>query len=388
MSNRLIHVISIVMVLCLTGCWDRKEINDIAIMQLSALDLDPFTGGYKGYLQVAIPKTIGAGQASAGGGSKQKTYMSVVSSGTDIESIVTQLERKLSRDVLLSHRRILIVGDTLASKNLAPLMDYITRNPKNRLRTYLVIARDTDAKSLAETSYSLEATKEEAMREIIARKMKIPTMLRDFFASSAAPGIEPIAAAFSKDKKDDKIILDSIALFKNHALVGYVDGNEAVALSTILGNEPNGDVKVRISDQKGSLSVRIDKLTVHKKVKVVQDQPQFMLVISASGHIMDNRTTVDISNPTHINELNESFEQEITNMYQKLLITLQKTYKTDSIGLGHTLYQKYPKIWKKSEKNWDTLFPEQEVRLEVSANIPQMGALGAPYYLKEEELTD
>ncbi|KRE73758.1 hypothetical protein ASL11_05400 [Paenibacillus sp. Soil750] len=370
----------------LTGCWDRKEINDIAIIQLSAFDLMADTGKYRGYVQIAIPKSIGAGQLTTSGGTQQKTYMPLVDYGDNMEAMTVKLERKLSRDVLPSHRRIFMVGESLARQNMAPLLDLISRNPKNRLRTYLVIARDTDAKSLVETEYPLEATKEEALREIIVRKMVVPSMLRNFYASSAATGIEPIAAAFSKDK-DGKILLNSVALFNRTALVGYVDDMQAVALTSLLGKKPFGDVEVALPDQKNKLSVRVTTLNVKKRVEISGEQPHFIMDITATGRIMDNNSNLDPSDPAIMEKLNASFQEQITKIYQKLFHTLQTTYKTDNAGLGQSVYRKYPKLWKKIEKDWETIFPEVDVQFKVAANIYQIGVQGAPYYLREDEIS-
>ncbi|CAN7188647.1 Ger(x)C family spore germination protein [Paenibacillus sp. LjRoot153] len=388
MMRRLSQLITYtMMLLLLTGCWDRKEINDIAIIQLAAFDLMPDTGKYRGYVQIAIPKSIGAGQLTTSGGTQQKTYMPLVDYGDNMEAMTVKLERKLSRDALPSHRRIFMVGESLARQNMAPLLDLISRNPKNRLRTYLVIARDTDAKSLVETEYPLEATKEEALREIIVRKMQIPSMLRSFYASSAAAGIEPIAAAFSKDK-DGKILLSSVALFNKTTLVGYVDDMQAVALTSLLGKKPFGDVDVALPDQESKLSVRVSTLSAKKRVEVSSDeQPHFIMDIKATGRIMDNRSKLDPSDPAVMEKLNASFQEQLTQSYQKLFHTLQTTYKTDNAGLGQSVYRKYPKLWKKIEKDWETMFPEVDVQFKVDANIYQIGVQGAPYYLREDEIS-
>ncbi|MDR6554349.1 Ger(x)C family spore germination protein [Paenibacillus qinlingensis] len=372
--------------LLLTGCWDRKEINDIAILQVSAFDLMPDTGLYRGYVQIAIPKSIGAGQLTTSGGTQQKTYMPVVHYGEDIDDMTMKLERKLSRDELPSHRRIFMVGETLARKDVAPLMDLISRNPKNRLRTYIVIARDSDAKSLIETEYPLEATKEEALREIIVRKMQVPSMLRTFYASSAATGIEPIAAAFSKDK-DGKILLSSIALFYKTKLVGYVDDMQAVALTSLLGRKAFGDMSINLPDQQSKLSVHITNLIAKKRVVVTDEHPHFILDITADGRITDNRAKIDPSDPAVMEQLDASFQENINQVYQQLFHKLQKTYKTDSAGLGQSVYRKYPKLWKKIEKDWPELFTNVDVQIKVTANVSQIGGQGPPYYLREEEIS-
>ena len=133
-------------------------------------------------------------------------------------------------------------------------------------------------------------------------------MLRDFYASSAGPGIEPIAAAFSMDKAG-KLLLSSLALFKKTTLVGYVDNMQAVALTTLLGKKPFGDAEIALTGQKSTMSIRITQLKVKKRVNIVDDQPMFTLDISATGRIMDNRTQLDPSDPAVMEQLNGAFQE-------------------------------------------------------------------------------
>ncbi|UUZ80520.1 hypothetical protein LJK88_37525 [Paenibacillus sp. P26] len=51
-----------------TGRWDRKEINDVAILLATALDEGQRPGTYEALVQIAIPRKLGAGQEKAGGG--------------------------------------------------------------------------------------------------------------------------------------------------------------------------------------------------------------------------------------------------------------------------------------------------------------------------------
>lgn len=380
-------ILMLTVAIVLTGCWDRKEINDLGLLLLTALDEGEEPGTYQAYLQIAIPKKMGVGQTSGNGGKGQKPYMPLLIKAKKVDELRIELDRQLSRDLITTHRRIYIIGESLAKRGVKGILDEISRNPKNRLRTLFVVAKGMQAKTLAESEYPLEQTNEEVMREMIARKMQIPSTLRDFFAASAAPGIEPIMAAYSKDK-NGKFAVDSIAILRGYKLVGYVERNQAMALTSLLGEEPFGIILLRLPDIKGSISVQLDKLQVKRKLQIVDGQPAFTCKVSASGRIMENETNIDLANADYINKLNKVLEEEITKLYQSLFLKLQKKYRADSAGLGATIYQKDTKFWKKTEKDWPKMYMEQKIEFEVKAKITHIGVVGAPFYLPEDEVKE
>jgi spore germination protein KC len=370
----------------LTGCWDRKEIHDVAILQLTAVDVGKEPGTLNAYIQIAIPKMIGGGQAGGGGGGKnQKTYMDFESTGKDLDELRLDLERRLSRDLLTTHRRIYMVGDSFARRGLQDILDEISRNPKNRMRTYIVVAKGLRAREMADTEYPLETTLEEAFREIISRKMKAPTTIRDFFAAAAAPGIEPIAAAYTI-ANNKQFTLESIAIFQDLKLVGYLERNEAMALISMLGQKPFGVIKLRVPKEKGNVYVQMDDLKVKRKLKIIKGEPSFTIKINASGRVMENLANVDLANPGFVDDLNKSLEKEVEELYKSFFAKLQKKYHADSAGLGLTIYQRKPKYWEKIEKDWPTMYKNLQLKYEVKANVTQIGGIGAPLYLPDDKV--
>ncbi len=368
--------------LFLTGCWDRREINDVAFLLLTGIDEGSKPNSYHGEAQVAIPGRMGTTQTGAAKAAA-KPYITISYEAMNLDHGRMMLERQLSRDLAHSHQRVIVIGESLARRGIKEMLDEFTRSPKNRLRTFLVVSKKMRAEEFIKASYPLESFPAEVLRELIKRKMKAPTTLRDIIITATLPGGQPVASAFSLTPKFN---LDSVAIFKEFKLVGYVDGLQAVFLNSLLYKEPFGTVKVRVPKTKGEVSVQLKKLKPEGKVELIGGKPQIHFKVRMEGIIQESTSNIDLSNPAYIEELNKALESTIKSEYQTLLEKLQKEYKTDSIGLGTMIYRAYPDYWKKIEKDWPELFLKQKVDWTVQARIKEIGVSGAPLQLPENEV--
>lgn len=59
MRNRIAILIVIIMALSLTGCWNRRDPENLAHVHATGLDYDPGTGMYHLTVQMANPVAMG-----------------------------------------------------------------------------------------------------------------------------------------------------------------------------------------------------------------------------------------------------------------------------------------------------------------------------------------
>ncbi|MGM0879814.1 MAG: Ger(x)C family spore germination protein [Bacillota bacterium] len=380
----LIPVLLLTVWIC-TGCWDRREIVDVAIVMITGVDEGQKPGIYRVDAHIAEPIRIG-GPGQSGSGQKQKEPVThVVTEARNIDEARSKMERMLSRDIVTSHRRVYLIGEALARRGIKDLLDQISRSPMNRISTLLVVTEKAKAEKLIAQQVPLENFGVEHFRELSFRKTRIPTSLKDYFIASTTPGQQPITASFAKTK-ENKIILSGIAIFRDNKLEGFVKGKEAIALTGMLGGKTGGSITIRISQVKGDLSIRLDRLKVQRKVAISKGEPKFTFQVKAYGRILDNRTNLDLSNPEIIQKLNKAFAEEMEETFQSLFRRLQREFRTDSSGMGAMIYRKYPGYWKRIEKDWPEMYPDQTIKWQVSAKITGVGSIGAPLFIPENEV--
>jgi Ger(x)C family germination protein len=380
----LVPVLLLTVWIC-TGCWDRREIIDVAIVMITGVDEGPKPGIYRVHAHIAEPIRIGGPGESGSGQKKKEPVTHIVTEGRNIDEARSNAERMLSRDLVTSHRRVYLIGEALARQGIQDILDQISRSPMNRLSTLLVVAENSKAGKLMDLQVPLENFDVELFRELSIRKTRIPTSLKDYFIASTTPGQQPVAISFTKTK-DNKIMMSGIAIFRDNKLKGFVKGKEAVALTGMLGGKTGGSITIRISKVKGDLSIRLDRLVLRRKVAISKGEPKFTFQVQAVGRILDNRTNLDLSDPSIIEKLNKAFAEEMEKTYQTLFRRLQKDFRTDSSGMGAMIYKKYPDYWKRIEKEWPKMYPDQTINWQVSANITGVGSIGAQLFIPENEV--
>lgn len=371
----------------LTGCWDRREINDVGFVIVSGLDVGEKPDTYRSTLRVAIPKKMGGGQTRTSEGQEGPPFLTLFAESKNLDQNRIILEQQMSRELSTSHRRMIVLGEPLAKRGLKEVMDEFSRNPQNRLRTFLVITKGMDTEGFLKYSYPLEPYPTEALREMLKRIQHIPTTLRDIFIQSTLPGREPIIAAASISPGPyPRFMLNHIAILRDYKLVGYLEGTETMLLNTILKEQSLGILKIRVPGDPGHIAIQITECKVKGKVKKAGEKLDFSYTVKANGRITESTTSLDLSNPKYIDQIDQLFTKELKKRYIQLFDKLQRTFKADSAGLGNMVYQHYPAYWKQIEKKWPQMYPKQKITWHVQAAVNEIGVSGAPLILPESEV--
>jgi spore germination protein KC len=52
--------------------------------------------------------------------------------------------------------------------------------------------------------------------------------------------------------------------------------------------------------------------------------------------------------------------------------------QTDIYGFGLSVYQKYPKKWKAMQENWDNIYSQMELSVDVQVKLTATGQINLP----------
>ncbi|WP_019537054.1 Ger(x)C family spore germination protein [Paenibacillus ginsengihumi] len=380
----LLPLILMLAALATAGCWDRREIVDVGIVMLTALDEGREPGTYRVHIHIAEPTRLGGAGQTPIGNPRVEPVTHIVTEGPDIDETRFEAERIVPRDIETSHRRVFIMGEPLARHGIKEVLDQISRNPKNRISTQLIIAEGSRAEELIDRKLPLENFGSEVLRELVLRKGQVPNTLRDYFIASTSPGQQPVAAGLTI--VGNKISFNSVAIFQDHKLKGYIKGKQVPALIGLLGGRAGGSLTFRIPQVKGSLSAHLYQVKVRRMVAISKGEPIFTFRVTCQGRIMDNRTNLDLGAPGNVRKVEEAFTDELEQTYRSLFHRLQKEFQVDSVGLGAMIARRYPDFWKQIEKEWPTMYPNAKITWQVGGKITGIGSVGAPLYLPENEV--
>ena len=99
----------LVISLCfLTGCWDRTELNDLAIELGWGLD-QAKNNKIEISAQFIIPSKMGMGQS--GRSNAGKAFFTESGTGRDTHEAIQMMQTKMSREIFRGHQRVILIGE-------------------------------------------------------------------------------------------------------------------------------------------------------------------------------------------------------------------------------------------------------------------------------------
>ena len=139
----------------LSGCWNQKELNDLAIISAMAIDKND-DGTYTKTIQIINPGNV-AGGLRAVGADKVLLFPYTVLRGIVALEAHFNATSKVSRRLYHAHANLLVISEELAKEEgISTILDAFERDPEIRATLKLVIAHDTKAGDLLKTLTAID----------------------------------------------------------------------------------------------------------------------------------------------------------------------------------------------------------------------------------------
>lgn len=391
----------------LTGCWDRIEINDIAIVLAVGVDKTD-DGDICLSLLIPTPKKLStSGGVSGKGGSEDDTSEIVISeSGKDLIDAYRKLQGKLPREVLFSHMRVIVIGEKLAQDGVAGVLDFFSRQRQSNLRTHVLFTKENIDEILAGNS-GIEQSVAEVLHEEGEMGIGIEIDLKDFINMMNEEGVNPLAGQLvkiplkAKSKSNEKIeaskskkpyiSLRGAAVFQQDKLVGWINYDEVRDVLWLRDEIKSGvgAIIVDVPEEKGGgkIGVRILEAKTKLQPKINEDVLTMHVSIETTAVIYNNSSKLNLSDPKVIYDVEKMTENRLQERIQITLDKLQKQLRCDVLGFGTAVYREYPEEWREKYKdNWDEAFPELSVEVACKAALPRVGFVTNSLTRKEDEI--
>ena len=172
----------VITVSLLTGCWNRIEVNDIAIVTAIGLDLVD-DDMIRLSLQVAIPAKLGPAGGSKGGSKERSTFV-ISDKGVTVSEAYRNLQMKLSRRIFFSQSRVLLIGEALAKKGISNIIDFYTRFYQPRMNSFIMFTKG-NASEVIKNIPNLENVSSEETKELAKSKCRYKSLCKRFFEHAA-----------------------------------------------------------------------------------------------------------------------------------------------------------------------------------------------------------
>jgi len=379
--------------LFIAGCWDRKEINDIAFVIGIAVDKEG--ENYRSSLQIALPGQSGASGSTGGGGgtSGDKSWFMLSNTARTLRGTTLEGQKALSRKIYYAHRRTMLIGEDLARDGVASMLDLFTRYPLNRFSALPVVTKG-EAYAVMDTDAPIEKFPSEMVRELCFLNMRNPRSLKTFIDSILSDGVDPFLPVASKvenvpkDWKDAKtnIKLDGLAVFKKDKLVGMIDKAPADALILAMGEANAPEVMIKSPRGEGDIFIKLNENNSSLHPTVKDDKVTVTVQLYAKGVVVDNESNYGDLREKEILKLNDAIHKKIKEDIVEGVRLIQQKYHADILGIGRSIHQHLPKEWDKMKDRWDDIYPDVEVNVIPHVIIENVGVVNKPIGVVEEDI--
>jgi len=379
--------------LFIAGCWDRKEINDVAFVIGIAVDKEG--ENYRSSLQIALPGQSGSSGSEGGGGgtSGDKSWFMLSNTAKTLRGTSLEGQKALSRKIYYAHRRTMLIGEDLARDGVASMLDLFTRYPLNRFSALPVVTKG-EAYAVMDTDAPIEKFPSEMVRELCFLNMRNPRSLKTFIDSILSDGVDPFLPVASKvenvpkDWKDVKtnIKLDGLAVFKKDKLVGMIDKAPADALILAMGEANAPEIMVKSPRGEGDIFIKLNENNSSLHPTVKDDKVTVTVQLYAKGVVVDNESNYGDLREKEILKLNDAIHKKIKEDIVEGIRLIQQKYHADILGIGRSIHQHLPKEWDKMKDRWDDIYPDVEVNVIPHVIIENVGVVNKPIGVVEEDI--
>jgi Ger(x)C family germination protein len=372
--RKVVVLIALLAALPLSGCWDRTEVNDVAIVLATAIDKEK--DGYRLSVIIPLPGNLGGPSGGGGGTGGQKPYMVGFDTGATISEASSRLQSRLPRKLFYAHLKVVLIGEEMAKEGLRDVMDVLGRVPRNRLASSIAVTKGS-AYEVLNTQPHLERFSAEKLRELLKSDVTIPIKIKTVASQLNKVGQDPIIPYVqikqkSNGEKNSEILeIDGFVYTRDGKMIGVAEGDAAKGVRWL--NRFKFHPYLETMRMKGGdVSVLIRRGSVSVKPRVVGGEPHFDIKVKAEGSIEEALDNRDYENETNIHELERQLEQNIERELSAAL-DIVKRQKSDIAGFGTSVYRAYPDLWDKWKRDWNERLSRASFHVTVRGNVNRAG---------------
>lgn len=378
-------------ILCLLGgCWDRWELNDLALITALAFDKAE-NNQIQVTVQMIIPQNQTGGGTMGGGGTAQKTTIRS-EKGTDVADALSKLQRVIPRKLFWGQCKIFIFSNAVAKSGIREHFDFLIRHPQPRERAYMFVSKGK-ASNVLELFPPIERSSAEVLRELSNLQIgirvtmeQLSIMLKGDSQSAALPLVHILPPTKSAEPFQTIPYIKGTAVFKKDKMIGEISEKVTRGMMWINNDIEEYTVTFKTGDPSGRVSLKPVKASVKLIPKIKGDKWMMTIKVRTEGDIIQNGTLMNPMNPDLLKILDKAFEEDVKKRIQLALREVQHRLKVDIVNFATEFHRKYPKQWERRKKDWDKLFPKVEVNIEVEAHILRPGLINTPGGIPKEEV--
>lgn len=376
-AGKMCMLLSMVFLLLISsGCWDRRELDQHAIVSGIGLDTDPVENHIRLSVQIIDPSQVStAGSDQAGGG---KPFWIASTSSDTVFDAIRDMTNISSRPLTLVHNKVLIVGEDLAKEGLQEHLDVFFRDIESRTTNWIFIAegRAEDILKLETPMMKISSFSLSSMLEVQPWKQSqtILTNYIDFAQAASCPTtavLLPVVSTLKTETGEQPQLSATAVLDKDLKLIGKLNEQESRGVLWIMDKVRGGILVIHPSaTEKASLEIIRSQSKV--KMALKNNMPEITIEVDITSNLSELSGNGDLMSPAIWNKL-AHYQAKAVEKEIRMAVEKAQELNADVFGFGAMIYKKYPQEWKTIEALWDDIFPLIEVNVQVKSRVKHPG---------------
>lgn len=388
--------ILIILNFILTGCWDKRELNELAITLALGIDKVEGEDEYEVTAQVVVPSAVSMKDGTGG-----TAVTLFTENGETVYEALRRMTKVSPRKIYPGHLQMLIIGEELAKEGIGESLDLLARDWELRPDFYVVVAKDVTAREILNVTTDLEsipASKMFAGLKVSEKAWAGTTgvTLDELIVNLISDGKEAVLTGIQLTgnkqigstqqniesiSKPAQIQYANLAVFKEDRLMGWLTEQDSRGYSGITNTVKSTVTSISCPNEGKST---IEVTNFHSKVEgnIVHGKPEVNIHTKAEGKVGEVRCKIDLKNPETIQELEKNYEKEATRIINETIDVLQEEYQSDIFGFGEAIHRANPEEWNKIKENWDEEFSDLTVNVKVDMKIRLTGTVNSSFLEK------
>ncbi|MFC7441081.1 Ger(x)C family spore germination protein [Laceyella putida] len=368
----------------LPGCWDRKELNEIALIRALGIDRTE-DGQIEMTLLQAIPQRVGTDSGTGGGGKQQQMVLSA--RGVTIPEAQSKLQEKMGRRIFMGHQEVVVLGKRLAKTGIWEALDYFARHPGLRKDAFVFVT-ESSPKEIFETVAPGETISTGTLYKMVklerAVNLTLMRLLQEVSGDAEAAGIPVVMKV-----NDTTLAMDGTAVFRGDKMVDHLDRKAAEGLMWIRNEFTTRMVNTRLPGERGYVSMEVVRSEIELIPKIEGKKRRILLKVTSEDDVRFNGTRLTLYHPSNVDRIARAMERILRDRIRQTVEKVQKKDRADVLGFAGAFHREYPEEWAKVKDRWnEQVFPRLDVDIQVRVHIRRPGVTDRPAGLPEEKVKE
>lgn len=320
-----ILIIILTLLLC-TGCFDYKEINDLAI--INAIGVDYENDEYVITLEILndqIDKD-----------SSKITSYTKVGHGKNLTSAIENAADKLSKQLIFNHIKLMILSKSIIEEKFENIIDLFLRNTYFRENFYVISATKNKPETLLNHTTNEAPIASTAITDTLEsiRYSSNTNVLKKFDEIVEEVITYGIDTCFSNiTLKDNEFIVDGMSIFNNYSYKSNLSNEYVKIYNLLIDNFDRPTYTINYDNLSFTTAINNGKINAEINNGSINVTGNLM------GRIIDNDPKYNIRDPKNLERIDNDFTNLLNKKIPEFIKVLQDN-NSDILGITRNYYKK------------------------------------------------